>query len=373
MPGRHAARLARAAAVSDAASSTPDHLRSRMPARRRPLQLLAGTAALLFATGCAADAPMDALDPAGPYAQDIHNLFVPVFWVAVAVFVLVEGAIIFAAIRFRRRGPDDTAVPEQVHGNTRLEIGWTIVPALILAVIAVPTVATVMRINAQPDDPVVVNVTGVQWWWQFEYPDEGIVTANELHVPAGRPVWLRITSDDVIHSFWAPRLSGKRDAVPGRVHTWAIEADEPGRYKGQCTEYCGLSHANMRLVVVAHDEAGWDAWLAAMQQPPDPPTAGGAREGYELFGQFCASCHQVDGQWEEVLPDSPLSPNLTHLATRECFAGCIFDMTRVELEAWLRDPPGRKPMAPDDGRGMPNLGLTEAQIDALVDYLETLQ
>ena len=181
-------------------------------------------------------------------------------------------------------------------------------------------------------------------------------------------VYLTLKSNDVIHSFWAPKLNGKRDVVPGRTHNWKLRAEEPGVFSGQCAEFCGTSHAFMRLKVVAHDEASWDAWVEQMQAPVDVPTSGLAAEGAELFGSRCASCHQVDGQWEDVLGDSPPAPNLTKLFTRDCFAGCIYDLNdRNELEAWLRDPQRKA------GSLMVIGELTEDEIDRLYAYLETLK
>jgi cytochrome c oxidase subunit II len=250
--------------------------------RRRLLRLLlplAGIAAVVL-TGCASNAPNDPMDPAGPAARDIYNLSKPVFIIAGVVFVLVEGLIVFVVLKFRRR-PDDDEVPAQTHGNTRLEIGWTILPAVILAVITVPTVVTLFDLFEKPTDALEVSVTGQQWWWAYEYDDytvEGtdtpVITANELHIPAGRPIYLTLRSKDVIHSFWSPRLNGKRDVVPGRVHNWTIEADKPGRYAGQCTEFCGASHANMLLTVVAHDEAGWEKWIDGQQEAQEPLVEG---------------------------------------------------------------------------------------------------
>ena len=338
----------------------------------------ASLALVLLAAGCASDAPQDTLDPAGPYAETIDNLFMPVVWVAVAVFILVQGVIVFAVIRWRRRPTDeDDDMPVQLHGNTKLEIGWTILPALVLGLVAVFTVPVIFELDAEPANALEVNVTGAKYWWGFDYPtdqpefgiSEGIVTANELHIPAGQPVYLRLTSPDVIHSFWAPRLNGKRDVVPGRVHTWSLQADEPGAYSGQCAEFCGTSHANMRLKVVAHDPAGWDEWVTEMQTPPVPPLAGAPAEGFELFQQRgCAACHRVEGAYDVVAPDSPPAPDLTHLFTRDCFAGCIYDLNdRAEVEAWLRNPQRKA------GSLMVIGQLTEDDIDKLYAYLETLE
>jgi cytochrome c oxidase subunit 2 len=185
----------------------------------------------------------------------------------------------------------------------------------------------------------------------------------------GVPVYLKLQSRDVIHSFWAPKLNGKKDVVPGRVHNWKLQADEPGVYSGQCAEFCGTSHAFMRLKVVAHDQAGWEAWLKTMQTPLTEPTDGLAAEGHELFAQKgCSGCHQIDGEYEEVAKGSPSAPNLTKLFTRDCFAGCIYDLDdRNELEAWLRNPQRKAGSLMVIGK------LTEDEIDRLYAYLQTLK
>ncbi len=345
--------------------------------RRGRLTLL-GLVVALVAGGCARDAPQDVLEPAGPLAETLDNLFMPIFWVAVAVFVLVEGLIVYAVVRYRRRRDDnDDELPVQFHGSTKLEISWTILPALVLGLVAVFTIPVVFTLSAEPANALQVSVTGQKFWWGYQYPEgqsefgieEPIVTANELHIPAGQPVFLTLTSPDVIHSFWTPRLNGKQDVVPGRTHTWSLEAYEPGVYSGQCAEFCGTSHANMRLKVVAHDQAGWEDWVEGMQRPPQKPLSGLAAQGFELFSQKgCAGCHQVQGSFESVAADSPPAPDLTHLFSRDCFAGCIYDLDdRNELEAWLRDPQRKA------GSLMVIGELTEDEIDALYSYLETLE
>jgi cytochrome c oxidase subunit 2 len=235
-------------------------------------------------------------------------------------------------------------------------------------------VPVIFELDEEPDDPIRVEVMGQKYWWAYTYgegagAEQEFSTANELHIPVDRPVYLTLESADVIHSFWAPRLNGKRDVVPGRTHTWTIQADEPGAYSGQCAEFCGTSHPNMRLKVVAHTEADYEAWLERQQQEPEIPTSGPEAAGYELFQtKGCAGCHQVDGAWEEVAADSPPAPNLTHLFSRSCFAGCIYDLTdRNELEAWLRDPQRKA------GSLMVIGELSEAEIDNLYAYLRTLE
>ena len=357
---------------------------------------------VLFLTACASDAPQDTLEPKGPISRDINNLVGPVFLVAAVVFVFVEVGVLYLVFRFRRRRDDDD-LPAQTHGNTKLEIGWTVLPAAILGVVALGTVSTLFSINDKESDGVTVEVVGHQWWWGFKYDTNGdgepdVTTANDLVIPAGQNVELAITSEDVIHSFWIPALNGKKDAVPGRTSPLMLNADEPGTYVGQCTEFCGLSHAYMRQRVVALPQDEFDDWLAHQQEPAQEPTEGDAAAGAELFTTQCSRCHLArginDDQYEEEGSGNDLvsgeAPDLTHFATRGAFAGATFnlwndqdgddiveedeiggDLNRIDLEAWLRDPPGRKPMAPTR-RGMPNLQLQEEQIDQLVAFLETL-
>jgi cytochrome c oxidase subunit 2 len=345
---------------------------------RRAGQVALGLALTLIVAGCASDAPQDSLKPAGPYARKIDHLFKPVFLIAVVVFVVVELLILVAVIKFRRRPDDDgTEEPHQFHGNTRLEIGWTILPAVILLGVGVFTLPVLFDLFDKPAHALNVTVTGQKYWWAYDYnvQDEfgitkHITTANELHIRAGEPVYLTLKSKDVIHSFWAPRLNGKRDVVPGRTQTWSLEADKPGVYSGQCAEFCGTSHANMRLKVVAHSAADWERWVSTMEAPVAKPAAGTmAAEGFELFQQKgCSGCHQVNGQWQETSADNPSAPNLTKLFTRDCFAGCIYDLDdRNEVEAWLRNPQRKA------GSLMVIGQLSEDEIDRLYAYLRTLK
>jgi cytochrome c oxidase subunit II len=370
--------------------------------------------------------PLSWLDPKGPSADSIFTLSWPIFATAGVIGVLVLGGILFIVWRYRERDEDELEeFPEQVHGRTMLEIGWTVLPALILAVIAVFTVITILDLEERDEDALRVQVVGNQWWWRFEYDADNdgvfngegdLATAGELVVPAGREIDLVMTSNDVIHSFWIPQLSGKRDVVPGMETYWKVEASEPGVYKGQCTEFCGLSHANMRMLVRALEPADYDRWLENQLAPLDDPEEGSqAAAGMEQFGNLCAQCHVVRGQFDGALEERPplvagVAPDLTKFATRGTFAGSIFNLyspnlpepgnptgdvadvgqsgnpgealyggdseyyfNAPTLEAWLRNPPALKAMAADDQRGMPNLGLTEEQIDQLVAYLLTLK
>lgn len=335
-------------------------------ARRRAARL-GLSAAILSLSACAKNAPLDSLDPAGPVAREIDGLWTLVFGAAVAVFVLVEGLLVFSLFRFRQR-KGDTSNPKQTHGNTRLEVAWTIVPALLLAVLAVPTVSTIWALAREPADAMPVTVTAHQWWWQYDYPEQEVVTANELHIPAGRRVLLTLRSNDIIHSFWVPRLAGKQDLIPGRENHLQLEADEPGTYLGTCAEYCGLSHANMRFAVIAHDPADFERWVAGQRRAAADPTGALALEGKRVFeAQACVGCHTIRGTKGE----GTTGPDLTHFASREKFAGYIFDRDEASLREWLIDAPGVKPGSKMPA-GVAELGLSDDDITALIAYLQGL-
>ena len=324
------------------------------------------------------DVPQNSLNPGGTSAAKVDSLFWMVFWIAVVVFVIVSVGLLFAVLRFRERKGVTRAV-RQIHGSTKLELAWTIIPVVILAVIAVPTIKLLFELREAPapgDNALEIEVIGHQWWWEFRYPDYGFTTANEMHIPTDRPIYLTLTSADVIHSFWVPRLAGKRDAVPGRTSNILLEADEPGVFIGQCAEFCGLAHADMRQRVFAHTEADFEAWALAQAIPAAVPTEGAALAGWEVFQTQCTSCHAIAG----TAATSQLAPNLTHFASRTAFAGATLDNTEEHLREWLRNPSALVPMHPERndlaaGRvlGMPDLGLTEEQITDLIAFLETLK
>jgi len=369
--------------------------------------------------------PLTSLAPEGPSAESIQKLVIPVTAIAGIVFVLVIGAIVFITWKFReRKDSDPDEFPSQIHGVTTLEIGWTILPALILAGIAVGTVMTIINLNREEPNSIKVQVAGQQWWWEYRYDvnndgnydgPEDITTATELVIPAGKPVQVTTTSNDVIHSFWIPGLNGKKDAVPGLYNPLKLQADEPGVFRGQCTEFCGLSHANMRMLVRAVSSSDYDAWVKnQLKDHAADPTNPVAAEGKKVWQALCAQCHVIKGINDVKMKETPpplvsgVAPDLTHFMTRGTFAGSIFNLyqpvssdgqplpmsdvaaagdpgavltggpvntetvNRVTLEAWLRNAPALKPMYPQGGRGMPNLNLTEEQIDQLVAFLETL-
>jgi cytochrome c oxidase subunit 2 len=323
----------------------------------------------VLGTACA-DTKQNVLEPEGPVARTLDKLWDPVFFIAGIFFFLVLGLVLFVAIRYREKDPD--AVPKQLHGNTALELGWTALPAVIMLGVGIFTVSTIFDINERPKGPDVVQVTviGHQWWWEYRYPDHDVVTANELHIPINRKIDVGLESDDVIHSWWPPKLAGKVDVIPGRTNHMTIEADEPGIYYGQCTEYCGLSHANMRLRVYAHTDEDFEAWVDSQRAAAAEPADGGlAAEGRRIFRtKGCAGCHTIAGY-----AAGEVGPDLTHFAGRDTFAGAIFDRTDQNLRRWLRDPPAEKPMDPDHGLGMPNLHLTDQEIDQLIAYLNLLK
>ncbi len=360
--------------------------------------------------------PLTTLSPRGEKSQSIQNLIIPVFAIAGLVFVFVEVGLIWLTARFRRNPEDVEGVdePEQVHGNTKLEIGWTIVPALLLAVLAVFNVQTILAMD-DAEDPLEVTVIGQQWWWEYRYDVDAngtvdIITANEAVIPVGRDVVFKIQSNDVIHSFWIPALAGKMDAVPGRTHERVLQSNEVGIFEGQCTEYCGLSHGVMRMQVKALEPADYDKWIEQQTTPPAQPAADDelAIAGQELFVTQCSFCHQVNGLTpdskapfeysDEPDPDygktvditiaSGNAPNLTHFMTRDYFAGGLLPLWEGDIKpevqpsgtpdennikAWLRNPEDVKPMNPNNNQGMPNYNLSEEQIEQLTAFLLTLK
>ena len=352
--------------------------------------------------------PQNALEPTvGSPAVESDQLWSFTLPIAIIVGVLVLAAVAWASWRYRAKPDKDRGIPKQVAGNTLLEVTWTIIPALILAAIAIPTVSTIFSLAEESPDAMNVQVIGKQYWWEFEYTDTefarddgtNVVTAFELVIPTGREVQLDMYSVSpsvpfdpgqvegapegpqaagVIHSFWVPRLAGKQDVVPANIREMKISTDEPGYYLGQCAEFCGLSHANMRFAVRALPPDEFDTYLAEQQEPAELQTEGLAAEGQELFTTAgCNACHIIDGYPDggtvdgEPLAQSEqpqrIGPNLTHLQSRDFFASFV-EMTDENLAAWLADPQRVKP-----GSQMPNLQLTTDQIEALVAYLNTLE
>jgi cytochrome c oxidase subunit 2 len=317
-----------------------------------------------------AGAPTNIFAPLSTPASRISELSYFVLLVTGAIFAIVFGLTLFAALRFRRRRDDDGREPPQLFGSNRLETAWTIVPILIVLVLSLTTVRVIQSVQGVPRPPNALDVTviGHQWWWELRYPRLGIVTANELHVPvsdprAPTPTWLTLLSADVAHSFWVPRLAGKTDLIPNRVNHMWIAPSVPGLYLGQCAEYCGTQHAKMLLRVYVHPRAEFDRWVreqADLTAAPADVAAG--KRVFQRSG--CVNCHTVAG----TIANGRYGPDLTHLMSRATLAAGAVATSPETLRAWIRDPSGAKP-----GAHMPAMQLSEREVSELVDYLLTLR
>ncbi len=286
------------------------------------------------------------------------------------IFLVVGGLLAYGVVAFRRRPDDDGSEPAQVYGSDQIELAWTVIPILIVVVLCLVTARTVYDVQGalEPPGAIEVTVVGHQWWWEIRYPDLGIVTANELHVPVSdpghaTPTFLSLESADVAHSFWVPRLAGKTDVIPNRHNRMWIEPREPGLFLGQCAEYCGTQHAHMLLRVYVHSRAEFDRWVAAQRQPAvaDAAVAAGRRV-FETTA--CINCHAVRG----TVATGRFGPDLTHLMSRETLVAGAARMTRESLHAWIADPDHVKP-----GALMPAMKLDDADLEQLVSYLVTLR
>ena len=303
---------------------------------------------------------MESFDPVTRQAVEITNLFNAELVVSALLLALVLSWLVLALVRFRAR-PGDNTEPPQVHGNPRLELAWTIVPAVTLGIVFIVVVLTMRSVDAVPSGAQQIRVVGHQWWWEFQYPDLGVVTANELHVPVGTPLQVNLDSVDVIHSFWVPRFGMMRDAVPGRTNQMSIFVQRAGIFDGSCTQYCGRQHAWMRIRIVAEPREQFDAWAA---QQAGPATLAGA-PGQQLFVQnTCVNCHTIRG-----VSAANVGPDLTHLGSRATLGAGVIDNTPDNLRRWIRDASSIKP-----GVLMPAFAdLSEAELNALVDYLDGLR
>lgn len=358
------------------------------PARWRANASALMALALLLLAGCgpAENYPASTLAPKSEFTRMIDDLFRVEYYLALGVFVLVEAALLYVIFRFRGR-PDDPE-PEQVHGNTMVEVIWTAIPAVILAALAVPTVRTIFRTYEIPTGDVLeVEVIGHQWWWEFRYPQYGLVTANELHVPVGKTVTLRMVTQDVLHSFWLPQLAAKRDVFQNRTSTLWFTAEEPGLYPGQCAEFCGIQHGRMAFHVMADTPADFDAYIGRLKASAPPPAApvaadsatpvalagvthatlGAAAaapadttEGNQLFlTKGCMGCHSLN-----AAQPMGVGPNLAGIGTRKYIAAGWLENTDANLARWIQHPQAVK-----EGVTMPELGLTDAEAQALAAYL----
>ncbi len=389
-----------------------------------------GAAAILLFSGFGMDGPQSTIEVEGPVAQSQLELFYVTLWVTLFIFITVGAALAYAQFKFRaRKTDDDSETPEQTHGHPIIEVGLIIASTLLLVIIAVPTVRGIWYTYEVPeserDTALTVKVTGYQWWFKFEYPELGIVTANEMVIPTNRAVHIDLRTVDVIHSFWVPKLAGKVDLIPNRANHMWLKADRANYYWAQCAEYCGESHANMRFRVISLDDNEWNTWVAKEQsdartvtaaaanspradQPrlqfvADQPAnvdrgmieadspfaywqfkqavpAAGAEDaaliarGRELFtSKTCGGCHEVKGHNAMGIT----GPSLTHFGSRTTLAAALLDNTPANLRRWLDDPNGVKPgniMWKTGGIGDPSrIKLTDAELDALVAYLNSLK
>ncbi len=329
----------------------------------------------------ACTSPQTTFEPASDAADRIFSLYIFITIAAGIVGVLVLGAMAYILIKFRAR-PGRAA--QQIHGNNALEIAWTIAPIVVLVIIAIPTMVWIATSSSREvaADAILVTATGHQWWFEFEYqglgPDGGtLVTANEMHVPVGRQVAIELRSDDVIHSFWVPALIGKTDMVPNRENRLEpFVPNEIGEFWGQCAEFCGVAHANMRFRVHVDSLADFEAWVAAMNAPPaDQAPDSGAVRGkrvFELTGG-CAGCHTIAG----TAAAGRVGPDLTLFGERTSVGGGILDATVENVRAWVCDLRSVKPGAlfmPTFAVGDPDTDvLSEAQVADVVAYLKSLR
>lgn len=313
----------------------------------------------------AADVQTPAIfDTAAAPADAIADYAVLVIGICLAIFVVVATLLAIAVVRFRAR-EGETREPPQVYGSNQIELAWTVVPVLIVVILGLVTARNIVALqDVGPEEGVLrVRAVGHQWWWEFHYPDHGVVTANELHLPVGTRAVLDLESADVIHSFWVPQLAGKIDLIPNRTnHLW-MEPARPGHFVGQCAEYCGTQHAHMLLSVVVQSPDDFEGWIANQQRDAvDDPAV---REGREIFERTaCVSCHVVRG----TPADGRFGPDLTHLMSRATIGSGVAPNGRDELIAWITSPDHLKP-----GVRMPAMNLDEPSIEKLVDYLVTLR
>ena len=369
----------------------------RLSISRKHLLLLGLTAILLLVMACAPDAKQSTFGTSGPVAEKQLLLFNVLLWVMVAVFILVEGVLLYAVIKFRRR-PGQTELPPQTHGHTALEITWTIIPTILILGLGIWSTITLFELDQPPAgaDTLEVTAVGHQWWWEFEYPDadgngKRITTANELRIPVDKAIRINLRSDDIIHSFWVPKLAGKVDVVPTRENYMWFQADETGIFYGQCAEFCGTAHAQMRFLVQVLPQEDYLAWAEGFGEAP--VLSAQAQAGQTVFNGTggCVVCHTANGSDSDAVvagrvqgfmtSDTGIAPgpNLTDLATRVRFGAGIVDLNRQNLRQWLRDPETVKPgnymseraaiYQTADGRA----SLSESDISSLLEYLLSLK
>jgi len=310
------------------------------------------------------------LAPASTPAKTIFGLSMFVLGVTALIFIVVCGLLVYSVVRFRGRAIDAGREPAQVYGSTQIELAWTVIPVLIVAVLFLATARIIHAIQdaPKPDAAFDVTVIGHQFWWEFRYPKLGIVTANELHIPASdpahpTPTFLKLLSADTDHSFWVPELGGKTDLIPNRVNQMWLDPPRPGIYLGQCAQYCGTQHAKMLLRVYVDTPADFAAWVTAQQQAAvQEPQASAGKRVFETTA--CINCHAVAG----TPANGRFGPDLTHLMSRSTLGSGAAENTPANLRLWIQNPDAFKP-----GSLMPAMKLSDADLDAVTAYLETLR
>jgi len=308
--------------------------------------------------------------PQATPAESVYHLSLLVLAVCAAIFLVVAGMLTFTIVRFRRKKKDDGHEPAQVYGSNHIEIAWTVIPILIVFVLTMATARVVVAIQNKPapKDALRVTVIGHQWWWEFRYPDLGIVTANELHVPvstAAKPAvtFLKLQSADVAHSFWVPQLSGKTDLIPNRTNSMWIDPRQEGTFLGNCAEYCGTQHANMLLRVIVQSSADFEKWSAAQRlSAAHDARIEAARATF--LSLSCVNCHTVS----RTSAAGTFGPDLSHLMSRDTLGSGVIPNTTENLRAWIKDPQAIKP-----GNLMPNMQLNAGELDEVVAYLSSLK
>jgi cytochrome c oxidase subunit 2 len=316
-----------------------------------------------------ADLPVPSVfAPVSTPAFMIRDLSWLVLAISAVIFAVVAALLIHVIIRFRAPREAADREPPQIYGSNAIELAWTVVPLLVVVVLFLATARTIFEIERArpPADALRITVVGHQWWWEFRYPDLGIVTANELHLPVSddgrrRPAVLRLESVDVAHSFWVPQLNGKTDVIPNHPTAMWVEPRRAGTYYGQCAEFCGTQHAHMLIRVIVHSARDFETWIAARRAPsPEAAQAGRA----VFLATACVNCHAVRG----TPATGTFGPDLTHLMSRATIGAGVAANTRDNLRRWISDPDHLKP-----GVLMPAMNLTDDQIDAVVTYLMTLR
>ena len=308
--------------------------------------------------------------PASTPARTIFGLSMFVVAVTAVIFVVVGGLLVYSVVTFRGRASDVGREPAQVYGSTQIELAWTVIPVLIVAVLFLATARVIHAIQDAPKPAAALDVTviGHQFWWEFRYPKLAIVTANELHIPASdpahpTPTFLKLLSADTDHSFWVPELGGKTDLIPNRENEMWLDPARPGIYLGQCAQYCGTQHGKMLLRVSVDKPSDFAAWVRTQQQNAvQEPRVSAGKRAFEAAA--CINCHTVTG----TVANGRFGPDLTHLMSRGTIASGAADNTPANLRLWIQNPDAIKP-----GSLMPAMKLSDADFDAVTAYLETLR